>query len=121
MGTGDKHSNKFILDGTFALEIANCIHDDEDVYELLVENMAGVDSCIFKILVEDSGEEHEKHRRRKHILRPMTHQKNQFSSDSELENRRRRKRRRMRRVRSFCHGTHQSQRTAAYTDDCATI
>lgn len=47
--------NWFILDGTFALEIANCTADDEDVYELLVENMASVDSCLFKISVETSG------------------------------------------------------------------
>ncbi|KIH65419.1 fibronectin type III domain protein [Ancylostoma duodenale] len=60
--------------------------------------MAGVDSCIFKISVENSGGEHEKHRRRKHTLRPITHQKNEFSSDSELENKTKRKRRRMRRV-----------------------
>ncbi|EYC10062.1 hypothetical protein Y032_0057g2745 [Ancylostoma ceylanicum] len=85
-------------DGTFALEIANCTHDDEDVYELLVENMAGVDSCLFKISIENSGEENEKQRRKKHILRPVSHHKNDFSSDSEMENKTKKIRRRMRKV-----------------------
>ncbi|KAK6753134.1 hypothetical protein RB195_012622 [Necator americanus] len=66
-----KYRTELKSDGTFALEIAKCTVDDEDVYELIVENMAGVDSCLFKLSVDDSAteKEHQKQRRQKHGLR----------------------------------------------------
>lgn len=45
-----------ISDGSFTMEIADCTPDDSDVYTLIVENMAGVDSCCFQLMVNGSGE-----------------------------------------------------------------
>ncbi|KAK6031815.1 immunoglobulin I-set domain protein, partial [Ostertagia ostertagi] len=52
------HPDKYCIgvqpDGTFTMEIADCTPDDDDVYALLVENMAGIDSCDFQVFVSRS-------------------------------------------------------------------
>ncbi|WKY09398.1 hypothetical protein Q1695_002061 [Nippostrongylus brasiliensis] len=46
----DKYRFDVREDGSFTMEIANCSPDDDDVYSLLVENMAAVDSCGFLVV-----------------------------------------------------------------------
>ncbi|KAK6050629.1 immunoglobulin I-set domain protein, partial [Cooperia oncophora] len=53
----DKYSIDVQPDGTFTMEIADCNPNDDDVYALLVENMAGIDSCDFQVFVSSSGKE----------------------------------------------------------------
>ncbi|PIO56009.1 immunoglobulin I-set domain protein, partial [Teladorsagia circumcincta] len=47
----DKYNVDVYPDGTFTMKIADCTPDDDDVYALLVENMAGIDSCDFQVFV----------------------------------------------------------------------
>ncbi len=42
-------------DGTVTLTIEKCTFADDDEYSLLVENVAGVDSCSFELIVECPG------------------------------------------------------------------
>ncbi|KAK5972509.1 hypothetical protein GCK32_011364, partial [Trichostrongylus colubriformis] len=83
--------------GAFTMEIADCKPDDDDVYTLLVENMAGIDSCTFQVFVKDAGEDSKAQSRRRRILRNL-HGSDVPSSDNETENRVQKKRRRIRRV-----------------------
>ncbi|KAK5976322.1 hypothetical protein GCK32_009204, partial [Trichostrongylus colubriformis] len=96
-----QHSNKYSVDiqsnGAFTMEIADCKADDDDVYTLLVENMAGIDSCTFQVFVKDAGEDSKAQSRRRRILRNL-HGSDVPSSDNETENRVQKKRRRIRRV-----------------------
>lgn len=44
-------------DGTVTLVIDRCTFVDDDEYSLMVENVAGVDSCSFELIVECPGTE----------------------------------------------------------------
>ena len=42
-------------DGNIDIQIHNCSFADDDEYSLLVENIAGVDSCNFELFVDCPG------------------------------------------------------------------
>uniref|UniRef100_A0A7I4YSJ7 Ig-like domain-containing protein n=1 Tax=Haemonchus contortus TaxID=6289 RepID=A0A7I4YSJ7_HAECO len=93
----DKYNVDILPDGTFTMEIADCNLDDDDVYALLVENMAGIDSCDFQVFVSNPVGDSKERGHRKKALRSLNRNE-VVSSDNEIENRIQKKRRRIRKV-----------------------
>ena len=92
-----KYQLDYHSDGEFEARIANCTFEDDDDYSLLVENLAGVDSCNFQVFVdckEYPDDEHFNRRRRLQRGRRVV----EASSDSELDDAKKRKKRRTKRV-----------------------
>uniref|UniRef100_A0A1I7V4L9 C2 domain-containing protein n=1 Tax=Caenorhabditis tropicalis TaxID=1561998 RepID=A0A1I7V4L9_9PELO len=92
-----KYQLDYHSDGEFEARIANCTFDDDDDYSLLVENLAGVDSCNFQVFVdckEYPDDEHFNRRRRLQRGRRVI----EASSDSELDDAKKRRKRRTKRV-----------------------
>ncbi|NP_001368673.1 Titin homolog [Caenorhabditis elegans] len=92
-----KYQLDYHSDGEFEARIANCTFEDDDDYSLLVENLAGVDSCNFQVFVdcnEYPDDEHFNRRRRLQRGRRVM----EASSDSELDDAKKRKKRRIKRV-----------------------
>lgn len=92
-----KYQLNYHSDGEFEARIANCTFEDDDDYSLLVENLAGVDSCNFQVFVDCEDypdDEHFNRRRRLQRGRRIM----EVSSDSELDDAKKRKKRRTKRV-----------------------
>ncbi|UMM35976.1 hypothetical protein L5515_008344, partial [Caenorhabditis briggsae] len=97
MAPSTKYQLDYHSDGEFEARIANCTFEDDDDYSLLVENLAGVDSCNFQVFVdckEYPDDEHFNRRRRLQRGRRVV----EASSDSELDDAKKRKKRRTKRV-----------------------
>lgn len=55
VGEDSRYELQYSTDGKIDLKITDCNFADDDEYSLLVENIAGVDSCNFEIFVDCKG------------------------------------------------------------------
>ncbi|CAD6186687.1 unnamed protein product [Caenorhabditis auriculariae] len=97
MAPSTKYHLEYHSDGEFEARIANCGFEDDDDYSLLVENLAGVDSCNFQVYVDCKEYPQDDHfNRRRRLQRGKAI--GEASSDSEIEGKNKKRKRRMKKV-----------------------
>uniref|UniRef100_A0A8R1HRW0 Fibronectin type-III domain-containing protein n=1 Tax=Caenorhabditis japonica TaxID=281687 RepID=A0A8R1HRW0_CAEJA len=92
-----KYQLEYHSDGEFEARIANCTFEDDDDYSLLVENLAGVDSCNFQVVVDCKSYPNDEHFNRRRRLQRGRRIMG-ASSDSEFDKAQKKKKRRTKRV-----------------------